>query len=71
MGHYGPMGGTRERKKFALPPSTFVKVYFLSLNSKTGQNDSLNFKNRSSYLPSPVISNFEVGFIFIFFIYFS
>jgi hypothetical protein len=30
-------------KKSTLPSSTFVKIRFLSLNSKTGQNTFLNF----------------------------
>jgi hypothetical protein len=31
------------RKKFTLPPSIFAKANFSFLNSKTGQNISLNF----------------------------
>jgi len=48
-----------------------MKVRFSSQNFKTGQNTSLNFQNRSSYLPDTVISGFEDGFVFFFFIYFS
>jgi hypothetical protein len=33
----------RVRKKSTLPPSTFAKVRFSSLNSKTEQNTSFNF----------------------------
>jgi hypothetical protein len=59
------------KKKSKLSSSTFAKVRFSSQNSKTGQNNSLNFLNRSSYLPGPVISSFEDSFVFFFFIYFG
>jgi hypothetical protein len=42
------------RKKSTFPPSTFTKVRFSSLNSKTGQITSLNFSNRAFYLPGAV-----------------
>jgi hypothetical protein len=59
------------RKKSTSAPSIFAKVCFSYPNSKTRQNTSLNFLNRSSYLPGPVISGFKDGFIFFFFIYFG
>jgi hypothetical protein len=59
------------RKKSVFPPSTFAKVRFSSLNSKIGQTTSFNFWNHAFYLPDPVISGFESGFIFFFFIYFG
>jgi hypothetical protein len=41
------------------------------LKSKIGQTTSLNFWNRAFYLPDLIISGFEGGFVFFFFIYFS
>jgi hypothetical protein len=42
-------------KKSTFPPQTFTKVYFSSINSKTGQITSLNFSNRAFYLLGTVL----------------
>jgi len=42
-------------KKYILPPPTFTKVRFSSINSKTEQTTFLNFLNRAFYLYGAVL----------------
>jgi len=56
----------KKEKKYTFPSSFFAKIYFSSLNRKTGQITSLNFSNCAFYLPG-VILKVVLSFLFIYF----